>query len=420
MIRVLQGKSARSFADSLQRRGARSGALVERAVRAILRDVATRGDAAVRCYAEKWDGLKPREPFLVPRERMSEALQKASPEFSGALEFAAENIRRFCEWQRPQEWSHEIQPGVRVGQIVRPLESVGCYVPGGRYPLPSTLLMTVIPAQVAGVKRIAVASPRPAPEILAAGALLEIEELHCVGGAQAVGALAYGTKSIAAVRKIVGPGNRYVTVAKKQVASQGACAIDMLAGPTETLIISHDGNPTLIAADLVAQAEHDPESFAIFVTTSAELARAVAKEVKRLAAGNRIALASLGKNSAVLIVASEEEAVALANAIAPEHVTVSERDLSAITAAGSIFIGDYSAQPFGDYVSGPNHVLPTGGAARHRGGLSVSDFVKTITVQQIAAAGVEHLAPAAIALAEAEGLPGHAQSARLRMRGAHA
>jgi histidinol dehydrogenase len=419
-MRILRGKAAISFAQRLARRGMHVDPRVERAVRRILRDVAKKGDAAVRRYAERWDGLKPRESFLVPKARLDTALGGASGDFRTALEFAAGNIRRFCDWQKPQEWMREIQPGVRVGQIIRPLDSVGCYVPSGRYPLASTLLMTVIPAQVAGVRDIAVACARPASEILAAAALLGIESFYCVGGAQAIAAFGYGTKSIAPVQKIAGPGNSYVTLAKKLVAADGICAIDMLAGPTETLIVSDDGDPTLIAADLVAQAEHDPETFAVFITTADLLATNVSKEAERLSEGNAIARKSLASNGAVLLVGDEARALELANMIASEHLTARASDVPAITTAGSVFIGDYSAQPFGDYVSGPNHVLPTGGAARFRGGLGVSDFLKVITVQEISREGAERLAPPAVALATAEGLPGHARAAELRMRGAHA
>jgi histidinol dehydrogenase len=419
-MRILRGKAAISFAGRLARRGMHVDPRVERIVRGILRDVADKGDAAVRRYAERWDGLKPREALLVPKARLDAALGEASGDFRTALEFAAGNIRKFCEWQKPQEWSLEIQPGVQVGQIIRPLDSAGCYVPSGRYPLVSTLLMTVIPAQVAGVRNIAVACARPAPEILAAAALLGVESFYCIGGAQAIAAFGYGTKSIAPVQKIAGPGNSYVTLAKKLIAAEGVCAIDMLAGPTETVIVSYEGDPTLIAADLVAQAEHDPETFAVFITTADSLAKNVAKEAERLSEGNAIARASLAKNGAVLLAGDEALALALANTIASEHLTVSASDLPAITTAGSVFIGDYSAQPFGDYVSGPNHVLPTGGAARFRGGLGVSDFLKVIAVQEVSREGAEHLAPPAIALATAEGLPGHARAAELRIRGAHA
>jgi histidinol dehydrogenase len=299
-----------------------------------------------------------------------------------------------------------------VGQIVRPLERVGCYVPGGRYPLPSTLLMTVIPAQVAGVPEITVVSPKPARETMAVAALLGVKNFFRIGGAQAIAALAYGTESVAPVDKIVGPGNSYVTTAKKLVAFD--CAIDMLAGPTEALIVSDRGNPTFIAADLVAQAEHDPEASVIFITSSAKLATQVEREALRLATGITIATESLQQNGAVIVTRTKSEAIEIANAIASEHTTVDREDMEKINCAGSIFVGNYSAQPLGDYASGPNHVLPTGGAARFRGGLSVQDFVKVITMQEVSPAGLRNLAPTVIRLAEAEGLQGHAQAVKVR------
>jgi histidinol dehydrogenase len=310
--------------------------------------------------------------------------------------------------------------GISLGQIVRPLESVGCYVPGGRHPLVSTVLMTVIPAQVAGVKNIRVVSPRPTAEVLAAAAMLGVREFYRVGGAQAIAALAYGTSSIHRVDKIVGPGNAYVTAAKKLVTFD--CAIDFLAGPTEAVILcdslsaSQGGPraPEFIAADLVAQAEHDPETLALLITTSRELARAVKTIVTQLAKNNPIARKSLRARGAALVAASREQARDWANRIAPEHITIAEEDLPFIQNVGSIFIGDYSAQAAGDYASGPNHVLPTSGQARFRGGLSVMDFVKVITVQQLSAKGLKGIAPAIECLAEAEGLAAHAQSVRVR------
>jgi histidinol dehydrogenase len=296
--------------------------------------------------------------------------------------------------------------------VVKPLESVGCYVPGGRYPLVSTVLMTVIPAQVAGVKNIRVVSPNPSAEVLGAAAMLGVGEFYRVGGAQAIAALAYGTESIPRVDKIVGPGNAYVTAAKKLVSFD--CAIDFLAGPTEALIVSDSGNPDFIAADLVAQAEHDVESLAVFVTTSRKLAQAVSLSVARLAQGNRIAEESLGRRGAILVAASRKQAREWANRMAPEHITIAADDLPFIENAGSIFVGDYSAQAAGDYASGPNHVLPTSGQARFRGGLSVSDFVKVVTVQKLSRAGLRKIAPAIECLADAEGLPGHANSVRVR------
>ena len=303
-----------------------------------------------------------------------------------------------------------------VGQLIRPLDSVGCYVPGGRYPLLSTLMMTVIPAQVAGVARICVVSPNPRLEVLAVAQELGIKEFWRVGGAQAIAALAYGTETVRRVDKIVGPGNSYVTAAKRLVAFD--CAIDMLAGPTEVVVVSHDGNATWIASDLVAQAEHDPESLAVMITTSPELAQRVAEAVGKLAKGNAVARQSLKNNGCVLVAKSRKQAMEWANEIAPEHITVAEEDVDLVRNAGSVFVGDYSPQAAGDYATGPNHVLPTGGAARFRGGLTVSDFLKIVTVQQMSRNGLRRMAPVIEKLAEAEGLRAHADSVRVRCQSA--
>jgi histidinol dehydrogenase len=330
------------------------------------------------------------------------------------LTLCAKQIRTFAERQKPQDWNFSPTPGLTVGQKIVPLDAVGCYVPSGRHPLPSTLLMTAIPAQVAGVKRIVAVSPKPAPETLAAAHLLGIKEFYRLGGAHAIAALAYGTKKIKRVDKIAGPGSLYVTAAKFLVSND--CPIDMLAGPTEIIITSEHGNPALIAADLVAQAEHDPEALAIFITTRESLANSVIAAVTTLSSNNAAAQQSLTANGLVIITSSIEEARILTNRLAPEHLTVdSASDLKWVTNAGSVFIGNHSAQPLGDYISGPNHTLPTGGAARLRGGLSVNDFLKLITVQQYSADAVATLGPSAIRLAEAEGLTGHAESIRLRL-----
>jgi len=313
----------------------------------------------------------------------------------------------------PKSWTFEQVAGLTVGQQIRSLESVGCYVPSGRYPLPSTMLMTVIPAQVAGVKRIVTVSPKPAPETLAVAGFLGVTEFYRIGGAQAVAALAYGTESIASVDKIVGPGNAFVTAAKKLVSFD--CAIDMLAGPTEIVVTSEIGDAVFIASDLVAQAEHDPDALAVFITSNVALAEEVSAEVKRRAAGNPIAKEAIRNNGVIFVTDSVAESRSLTNRLAPEHLTVdNESDLEWVLNAGSVFIGRYSAQPLGDYISGPNHTLPTGGLARVRGGLSVSDFVKTITVQKYQRQGIKSLASAAISLAEAEGLLGHAEAIRVR------
>jgi histidinol dehydrogenase len=272
--------------------------------------------------------------------------------------------------------------------------------------------MTTIPAQVAGVKSIRVVSPKPSTEVLAAAAMLGVREFYRVGGAQAIAALAYGTDSIPKVDKIVGPGNAYVTVAKKLVSFD--CAIDFLAGPTESVVMSYVGVPEFIAADLVAQAEHDPEALAVFITTSRELARSVRLSAANLAKGNRTAVESLRERGAILVAGSQDEARDWANRLAPEHITVEADDLPFIQNAGSIFVGNYSAQAAGDYASGPNHVLPTSGQARFRGGLGVTDFMKIITVQQLSADGLRRIAPAIEGLANAEGLQAHARSIRVR------
>lgn len=415
-MRILEGARAKALVSTLEQRGPTALGRVEKQVRRIVDDVRKNGDRATRRYAEKWDGLKPKQPLRVTQVEMEEAWSAVSEEFRRALQAAATNIRQYCEAQKPEAWQRSFVSGIKVGQVVRPLESAGCYVPGGRYPLPSTLLMTVIPAQVAGVERICVVSPRPAQETLAAAAFLGVQEFYRIGGAQAIAALAYGTKSMLRVTKIVGPGNLFVTAAKKQVAFD--CAIDFLAGPTEAAIVSDTGNASFIAADLVAQTEHDPEALAIFITTRKKLAAQVAKQVQAASAGNEIAAVSLRKNGAILLARVPDEAMEWANRIAPEHITVSEDYLPDVRNAGSIFVGDYSAQAAGDYASGPNHVLPTGGAARFCGGLGVQDFVKTISVQQLSSQGLGRIASSVVTLAEAEGLKAHAESIRVRFANA--
>ncbi len=413
-MRILAGRSAVKRVRELAARGSQF-ASVEPQVRRIIADVRRDDDRALRRYAQRWDGLGKDEPLRVDEAAIQKACDDSAPQLRSALRLAAGNIRRFCEWQKPKEWRRN-RAGISVGQLVRPLDSVGCYVPGGRYPLVSTLLMTVIPAQVAGVKNIRVVSPQPRPEVLAAASLLGVTEFYRVGGAQAIAALAYGTKTIPRVDKIVGPGNLYVTAAKKLVSFD--CAIDFLAGPTEVVILSDDGRPQFIAADLVAQAEHDPETLAVFITTSGDLAKSVVLSVKEQAGKNVIAKKSLRRRGVVLLAESREQAIEWANLIAAEHITVTNRDLPEIQNAGSVFVGDYSPQAAGDYASGPNHVLPTAGGARFRGGLSVLDFVKLITVQELWPKGLKRIAPAIERLAETEGLDAHAES--IRIRGRHA
>ena len=410
-----RGKAAaQALMEALERRGSVNVAKVEKTVTAIVTNVRSRGDAALRRYAAKLDGLAKGADLLVSQEEMKAAWEATAPELRAAMRAAQANIRAFAEAQKPKEWNITPAAGVTTGQMVRPLESVGCYVPGGRYPLPSTLLMTVTPAQVAGVERIAVCSPKPARETLAAAWLAGVTELYRVGGAQAIAAMAYGTETIARVNKIVGPGNLFVTAAKMLVAQE--CGIDMPAGPTEIVVTSERGDAAGIAADLVAQAEHDPETLAVMITSNAALAEAVKAEVGAQAKGNAIARKSIATRGCIFVTESVAEARELTNRLAPEHLTVdSAADLKWVKNAGSVFVGNYSPQSMGDYISGPNHVLPTGRVGRVRGGLSVMDFVKVITVQEYTRKGLRALGPHAIALAEAEGLKGHAESVRVRM-----
>jgi histidinol dehydrogenase len=412
------GRGARSAAaliHKLEQRGAVSAARVEPTVRRILANVREGGDAALLRYAARLDGLQRAQPLLVSREEMEAAWQATPPKLQAAMMVARGNILAFAEAQLPREWMISPVAGVKTGQIVRPLGSVGCYVPGGRYPLPSTLLMTVTPAQVARVERIVVCSPKPAKETMAAAWLAGVTDFYRVGGAQAIAAMAYGTNTVERVDKIVGPGNLYVTAAKLLASRE--CGIDMTAGPTEIVVTSETGSAAGIAADLVAQAEHDPEALAVLITSNENLARKVAAEVKVQAGGNAIAKRSLAAQGCIFVTATVREAADLTNRLAPEHLTVdSLNDLKWVRNAGSVFVGDYSSQSMGDYISGPNHVLPTGRVGRVRGGLSVMDFVKVITVQEYKYGGLRKMGLHAIALAEAEGLTGHAESVRLRMK----
>jgi histidinol dehydrogenase len=403
----------------LEQRGALNLSKVEKAVIAIVTDVRKRGDRALRAYAEKLDGLSKNAAFRISKEELQAAWDATPPELRAAMRMAQANIRSFAEAQRPREWTTSTTRGLTTGQIVRPIESVGCYVPGGRYPLPSTLLMTVTPAQVAGVDRIVVCSPKPVRETLAAawlaGEISRGPEVYRIGGAQAIAALAYGTESIARVDKIVGPGNLYVTAAKLLI--QRDCGIDMPAGPTEIVVTSEKGDAAGIAADLVAQAEHDPEVLTVLITGNEALATAVQSEVRAQSKDNAIAKRSLAASGTIFVTESVTESYKLTNRLAPEHLTVdSMSDLRWVRNAGSIFIGDFSPQSMGDYVSGPNHVLPTGRVGRVRGGLSVLDFVKIITIQEYTREGLRSLGPHATALADAEGLKAHAESVRVRMR----
>ncbi|MGC1784267.1 MAG: histidinol dehydrogenase [Acidobacteriaceae bacterium] len=406
-------KEAERLLGRIEERSSTAASRVEPAVKRIVSDVRRKGDTALRKYAERWDRLTPGDPLRVGSDEMAAAWEQTPRELRKAMQIAAANIRRFARWQMPKNWVRTAG-GVQLGQGVLPLESVGCYVPGGRYPLPSTLLMTVVPAQVAGVERIAVVSPRPARETLAAAHLAGVKNFYRIGGAQAIAALAYGTDSVPPVDKIVGPGNLYVTIAKKLVAFD--CGIDMLAGPTEIVVASERGNPQWIAADLVAQAEHDPETLAVLVTSNTALAKATAEQVRIESAGNKIAKQAIATNGFIFITENTKETAEVTNRLAAEHLTIdTEQDFNWVRHAGSIFIGTQTPQSMGDYISGPNHVLPTGRIAKVRGGLSVYDFLRLVAIQQYSVEGLAQLGPHAVQLAEAEGLTGHAASVRIRL-----
>jgi histidinol dehydrogenase len=416
-ILSMRGRKSTDAEALLARLLNRSNASYERVApvaQRIVAGVQKGGDAALLRHRAKLDGVPAGDQLEITFEEMEAAWQETLPELRTAMKLAANHIRRFAERQRPRDFNVQMVSGMKVGQKVIPLDAVGCYVPSGRYPLPSTMLMTVIPAQVAGVQRIVAVSPRPAKETLAAAYLCGVTAFYKVGGAQAIAALAYGTESIPRVDKIVGPGNAYVTAAKKLVSFD--CGIDMLAGPTEIVIVSEEGDPEGIASDLIAQAEHDPDAMAMLLTSQGALARAVAASVKRRVKANAAAREALAANGAVIVTKTAQQAREIANRIAPEHLTIdSTEDLAWVRNAGSVFVGPWSSQPLGDYVSGPNHTLPTNGLGRLRGGLSVMDYVKLVTVQEYTGQGVKRLGPAAIAMAEAEGLKGHAEAVRVRL-----
>jgi histidinol dehydrogenase len=384
----------------------------------IVADVRKRGDVAIREWTNKFDGVDLRAGMWVSSREIEKVANDVATETRMAIEHAARNIRAVAERQLPREWTLEVEPGIEVGQVVRPIEAIGCYVPGGRFSLLSTLLMTVIPAQVAGVKRIVVVSPNPNPELLVAAAMVGVTSIARIGGAQAIAALAYGTKSVAAVDKIFGPGNRFVTAAKQFVS--GDCAIDLPAGPTEAIVLVHDGDPAWIAADLLAQAEHAPDAGSFLVTTSRDLAARTQVEIQkqlRALPKTNPAQQSSARSGAILLAPSIERACEFVNRFAPEHLSLPQNAdelLQKVQASGTVFVGPWSAQAFGDYASGSNHVLPTAGWARARGGLSTADFVKCISVQHISERGFARLAQDVQILARAEGLLAHANAIEVR------
>ncbi|HKT47251.1 MAG TPA: histidinol dehydrogenase [Candidatus Acidoferrales bacterium] len=395
----------------------------ERIAARIVADVRKHDDPALFSWTKKLDRTElTAKTIWVSASELVAAKSLVSREFLEAIQHAARNVRRVAERQLPKPWSLEVEPGVTISQLVRPLDSVGCYIPAGRFPLVSTMVMTVVPAQVAGVPRVVVASPNPAPQILAAASVLGVSRVARIGGAQAIAALAYGTRSVPRVEKIVGPGNRFVTAAKQLVSCD--CAIDLPAGPTEAMILASRGNPQWIAADLLAQAEHAPDAVAILVTTSLALARCVQSEVaSQLSAlpPENPAHLSTRRSGLILVAPSLSAACGFANRFAPEHLSLADDHepavrslLKRITAAGTIFLGPHAAQALGDYASGSNHVLPTAGWARARAGLSAADFVKSISVQSVSGRGVARLAHSVQTLARAEGLLAHANAVEVR------
>ena len=385
----------------------------------IVSDVQRRGDRAVEDWSRKLDGTDVSGAGLwISKKEMAAAKGRVDKQFLRAVEHSAKNVRKVAEQQLPRNWNLKVESGVSIRQLVRPLERIGCYIPGGRFALLSTLVMTAVPAQVAGVGHILAVCPRPNDALLAAAELLGVTEFARIGGAQAIAAMAYGTKKIASVEKICGPGNRFVTAAKQIVSAD--CAIDMPAGPTEAVVLANNGNSRWIAADLLAQAEHAPDAGSYLVTWSSAFAQKVQREVmeqlKELPKTNP-AQSSIRGTGAILVAGSIEQACEFVNRFAPEHLSLpsdGEKLLGRIRSSGTIFLGPLSAQSFGDYVSGSNHVLPTGGWARRRGGLSAADFVKCISVQKIAAAGLRSLSNDVGRLANAEGLLAHARGVEVR------
>jgi histidinol dehydrogenase len=411
VIRILKYEEAASLVLDRQPDESR----YESVVRPIIQAIRERGDQALLEYARQFDGLGD-QALCIPTQTLATAASAMSPAMRNATETAIANIKQFAQAQLPRERFEEFSPGRKLGWVVRPLSAVGCYVPSGRYPLPSTLLMTAVLAQTAGVPRICVTSPKPSLEILGCAHLLGLTEVYRVGGAQAIAAMAFGTETIGRVDRIVGPGNAYVAMAKKLLA--GEVGIDFIAGPTEILILAAEGDPRVIAADMLAQAEHDTTASAMLLTTSESLATAVSAELERQLATlptADVARESINNSSFILVFKTMQEAAVYTNRLAPEHLSLHDPALlPLITNAGTVFLGQNSPESAGDYAAGPSHVLPTGGAARLRGGLSSADFVKLIAVQQLSPAALRDLAPAITTLARAEGLEAHARAVEVR------
>jgi histidinol dehydrogenase len=412
MLKIVDATNRRAVRALLSPERARDAA-TDRRVAQIVRNVRRGGDTALERYARRFDNFE--GALEISKEEMREAASQVPRPVRAALRAAARSIRIVARRQVPRGWRARVDGGVTVEQRVVPLDRVGCYVPGGRYPLPSSLLMTAIPAAAAGVREIIAVCPKPAPVVLAAALEARVSRMFRVGGAHAIAALAYGTETIPRVDKIVGPGNRYVAAAKALIAAD--CGIDFYAGPTEIVIVASRGPARWIAADLLAQAEHDPDARAVLITPSRTLARRVAREVAAMMPDSGPARASLRAHGGIIVTSSIRQAMELANAAAPEHLVVDNETLARqVSCAGSVFVGPWAAQAAGDYAIGSNHVLPTAGAARARGGLSGADFVRQMTVQRVTSAGLRRIGETVMTLASAEGLHAHTASIRIRVK----
>jgi histidinol dehydrogenase len=412
MLKIVESTNRRAVAALLAPQRSRDGA-TEARVAAIVADVRRHGDRALIRYARELDRLD--GPVEIPHEEMRAASRHVPPAVRAAIRTAARNIRAVARKQVPRGWRVSPAPGISVEQRIIPLDRVGCYVPGGRYPLPSSLLMTAIPAAAAGVREVIAVCPRPEPVVMAAALEAGVSRLFRIGGAHAVAAMAYGTATVPRVDKIVGPGNRFVAAAKALVAAD--CGIDFYAGPTEIVVVSTRGRADWIAADLIAQAEHDPDARAVLITPSRALAQRVASAVEATMPAAGPARAALRAHGGVIVTKSAAEAIDLANFSAAEHLVVDDEAMAAqVRCAGSLFVGGWSAQVAGDYAIGTNHVLPTAGTARVRGGLSAADFVRQVTVQRLTRAGLGRIGQTVIDLANAEGLTGHARSIEVRLK----
>lgn len=410
-MKIVESTNRRAVAALLSATRIRDRA-TEAGAAAIVDRVRKGGDAALLELARELDGLQGR--LEVPRRVWEAHARTLAPGTRRAITRAAASIRKVAKAQVPKGWRMNVGAGISVEQRVIPVSRVGCYVPAGRYPLPSSLLMSAIPARAAGVPEVIVACPRPDAAVFAAALEAGVDRLFQVGGAHAVAAMAYGTRTVPRVDKIVGPGNRWVAAAKSIVSAD--CGIDFYAGPTEILIVTASGPASWIAADLIAQAEHDPDARAVFITSNRRLAEQVAREVAAQMPDTGPALQSLERHGGVIVCRDMHEAIDLANLAASEHLVVGTEALARrVWNAGAVFVGAWTAQVAGDYAIGSNHVLPTAGAARYRGGLNAADFVKLVSVQRLTKRGLQRIAGTVTTLARAEGLEGHARSIEVRL-----